>query len=119
MKLLSSQKLMFPLRQSVGLFLIVSTFSAMAQTPKVDLSKLVFENCAKDCQAKKALRALKSFPMPKDGSVLQNPLGSNVCQEQLKGRVELKRSNAVCVFSDGSSVGLPGLHLESEKFIRP
>lgn len=119
MKTYLTRKFMLSLRQGLGLLLFASATTATAQTAKVDFSKLVFANCAKECLAKKALRSLRAFPMPKDGSVLQNPLGSNVCQEQLKGRVELKGTSAVCAFSDGSSVGLPGLHLESEKFIRP
>lgn len=119
MKTDSTQNFMLSLRQAFGLLLFLSATTATAQKAKVDFSKLVFANCAQECQAKKALRTLSSFPMPKDGSVLQNPLGANVCQEQLKGRVEIKGQAAVCVFSDGSSVGLQGLHLESEKFIRP
>lgn len=118
MKPAFERKLMLPLRYALGALLLVSTSMALAQKPKVDFSKLVFDNCPRECQAKSALRGLGSFPLPK-GTVLQNPLGANVCQEQLKGRVEVRKTSAVCAFSDGSSVGLQGLHLESEKFIRP
>jgi hypothetical protein len=110
---------------SIVLLFGCGTFSAYAQknAAKVDMSRLVFHNCKNECTAKKAVKKMKSFEMPKSKDGMKNPLGVNVCQEQLQGQLVFIKINnkerGVCQFEDGSSVELFGLHSESEKFIKP
>lgn len=94
---------------------------ATAAAPKVDLAKLTFHDCKGECTARKQVKKLKAFRAPKAG--MSNPLGVNVCHEQLGGKFDTKKlpskERGVCRFSDGSSVELFGLHGEAEKFILP
>jgi len=88
--------------------------------PKVNIEKLTFHYCKGECTARKQVKKLKAFKAPKTG--MQNPLGVNVCQEQLGGKYDSKKlpgkERGVCRFKDGSSVELFGLHGEAEKFIQ-
>lgn len=117
------------LRLACVAVLSLGTLSALAQkktqsaAPKVDMGRLVFHSCKNECSAKKAVKRLTTFSMPKSKDGLKNPLGINVCQEQLQGQLAFikvqTRERGVCQFADGSSVELAGLHAESEKFIKP
>lgn len=127
----TSQKMNFKnyLRLAFVAVLSFGALNALAQkkvqtaAPKVDMGRLVFHACKNECSAKKAVKKLTTFSMPKAKEGMKNPLGINVCQEQLKGQfafIKLKgKERGVCQFTDGSSVELAGLHSESEKFIKP
>jgi hypothetical protein len=127
----TSQKMDFKnyLRLTIVAVLSFGALNALAQkkvqsaAPKVDMGRLVFHSCKNECSAKKAVKELTTFSMPTSKDGMKNPLGVNVCQEQLKGQlafIKLKaKERGVCQFADGSSVELAGLHSESEKFIKP
>jgi hypothetical protein len=83
-------------------------------------SGLRWYQCSGDCQAKQAVKSLQPYALKPQAS---NPLGSDVCREQLQGKVRKitvrGKKIDVCQFQDQSSVELLGLHLEAEKLVRP
>ncbi|MBY0518215.1 MAG: hypothetical protein K2P81_15000 [Bacteriovoracaceae bacterium] len=112
---------MFTLR-SLAIFTLFFALNASA-APVVDSSHMTFYQCKGNCQAKKALTNLKTFSVSKK-TTLKNPLGSEVCTEQLGGVVgqfadKKKGSISICRFKDNSAIELQGLHRESEKFTTP
>ncbi len=112
---------MFTLR-SLAIFTLTLSLNVTA-APVVDSSHLTFFLCKGNCLAKKALSGMKSFSVSKKAT-LKNPLGSEVCTEQLGGVVgqfvdKKKGSVSICRFKDNSAIELQGLHRESEKFTSP
>lgn len=129
MKTTRKLDLKMQLRITLATLLSFAALNVFAQkknqipTPKIDMSRLVFHSCKNECSAKRAVKKLASFSMPKSKDGMKNPLGVNVCQEQLQGQlafIKIKtKERGVCQFNDGSSLELAGLHAESEKFIVP
>ena len=106
-------KLMNGLRLSMASLMIGTLYAPHAFSQ--DLSYL---SCKGNCQAKKAIKNLRSYNLDLKKK-LADPLGSEVCVQQLKGSVLKIKKVDVCVFRDASAIELTSLHKYSERFARP
>ena len=101
--------------QSISMALLMIgtlyTYSAYSQ----DINYL---SCKRDCQAKKAIKKLRNYNLDLKKK-LADPLGSEVCVKQLKGKISRLKNADVCIFKDTSAIELSSLHRYSERFARP
>ncbi len=106
-------KLMTGLRFPMAALMIAGLFSSSLSAQEVK-----YYSCLGVCQAQKALKGLRPYPLDLK-TKLADPLGSDVCVKQLRGRVMKMKGVDVCGFKDQSAVDLLGLHLYSERLGRP
>ena len=106
-------KLMSGQRLSMAALMVAALFSSSAHTQELDI-----KGCKKNCLAQKAIANFKTYNLDLK-TRLADPLGSEVCKNQLKGLVSKLKGKDVCLFKDSSSIELTSLHLYSERFARP
>lgn len=106
-------KLMKGLRLSMASLMIGALYAPYALS-----QELSFLHCKGLCQAKKAINNLQNYNLDLKKK-LSDPLGSEVCVQQLKGNVAKINKVDVCLFQDKSAIKLPSLHIYSERFAKP
>ena len=108
---------MAKLMTGLGLYL-ATLMIVLSSTPVAHSQDINLIACKGNCQAKKAIMKMKRYNLDLKKK-LADPLGSEVCKNQLKGNVSKLKRVDVCLFKDSSAIELTSLHKFSESFANP